>query len=246
MGFGIIIIGSELTTGKRQDGHMAHAIEALYQRGLELAWCTLVADAPARIIDMLRHSMAGTDVVFSFGGIGATPDDHTRASAAQAAGVVLARHPQAAAIIEQRFGQSAYPQRIRMADLPAGCTLIPNPVNRIPGFSIRDHHFLPGFPQMAWPMLEWVLDRYYAHFFKAEPVVESRFRVFDASEGLLIDIMEHCVACFPRLQFSSLPHMEDDYRETELGVRGTKHEVETATKWLRTQLAQSGFRWQRV
>lgn len=246
MGFGIIIIGSELITGKRQDGHMAYAIEALHQRGLELAWCTLVADAPVRITDILRHSMKGMDVVFSFGGIGATPDDHTRASAAQAAGVALARHPEAAEIIEQRFGQSAYPQRIRMADLPDGCTLIPNPVNRIPGFSIGDHHFLPGFPQMAWPMLDWVLDHCYPHLFQAEPLLELRLRVFDASEGLLIDIMEQFVARFPALQFSCLPHMEHQYRETELGVRGNKHEVEVATQWLSEQLAQSGFRWQRV
>ena len=46
---------------------------------------------------------------------------------------------------EARFGEEAYPIRIRMADLPEGSRLIPNPYNQIPGFSIGHHHFLPGF-----------------------------------------------------------------------------------------------------
>ncbi len=73
--------------------------------------------------------MARRDAVFVFGGIGATPDDHTRQCAADAAGLALVRHPRGAAIIEKRFGREAYPQRIHMAHLPSGCALIPNPVN---------------------------------------------------------------------------------------------------------------------
>ena len=69
----------------------------------------------------------------------------------------LARHPEAVAEIEARFGAEAYPHRVLMAEFPAGSSIIPNPFNRIASFSIRDHHFFPGFPQMAWPMLDWVL-----------------------------------------------------------------------------------------
>lgn len=242
MAFGLLIIGSELLTGKRKDGHLAHAIERLSDRGLELAWCKFLVDDAALITAALRHTLAGGDVVFSFGGIGSTPDDLTRESAAMAAGLPLVRHPEVQAILEERFGAAAYPQRIRMADLPAGCTLIPNPVNRIPGFSIRDHHFFPGFPQMAWPMMEWVLGQRYRHLFQTA-AREVLLTIPDASEGQLGTIMEAFAQRFPSLRFSSLPAMCGSYRETELGVRGAPAEVEVAVLWLTAALQREGFRW---
>jgi len=107
MGFEIIVIGSELLSGKRRDGHLEFTIKALARRGLELDRATYLGDDPQRLTAALGEAMTGGHVVFSFGGIGATPDDHTRECAAQAAGVSLDRHPQAAAIIEDRFGADA-------------------------------------------------------------------------------------------------------------------------------------------
>lgn len=242
MDFGIVIIGSELLSGKRKDTHMAHCIKALSKRGLELSWCTILGDQPPRITAALRASMAAGGAVFCFGGIGATPDDHTRQCAADAAGVSLAEHDEAAEVIKERFGEGAYPQRIRMAHLPIGCTLIPNPVNRIAGFSLGNHHFVPGFPQMAWPMMEWVLETRYSHWFKAQGV-ETLLMVPGASEGQLMGIMEDFVERFPDVQLSCLPHMEGEYRETELGVRGARESVDEAAQWLSRALDREGFTW---
>src|SRR5690606_19156644 len=52
-------------------------------------------------------------------------------------------------------------QRLRMGEFPEGADIVPNPYNRIPGFRIRSHWFMPGFPVMAWPMIEWILDTHY-------------------------------------------------------------------------------------
>ncbi len=87
MKFGAIIIGDEILSGKRQDKHLAKAIATLGERGLELSWVQYLGDDPDLIAATLRRTLAGDGVVFSFGGIGATPDDHTRQSAARAAGV---------------------------------------------------------------------------------------------------------------------------------------------------------------
>jgi molybdopterin-biosynthesis enzyme MoeA-like protein len=231
MAIGLVIIGTELLTGKRRDGHLAHAIDALAARALELAWSRYLRDDPALITRELRFAMESRDIVFVFGGIGATPDDHTRACAAEAARVALGRHPEAAAIIEERFGDGAYPRRIHMADLPVGATLIPNPVNRIPGFTLGRCHFVPGFPQMAWPMMEWVLDRLYPELGRGDKPVETLLVLPDASEGELIDVMR-------------LPHMDGDYRETELGVRGSPKDVDAAVAWLETRLERGGWSWQ--
>ena len=173
MEFGAIIIGDEILTGKREDRHMSRLIGLLAVRGLELAFCEYIGDVPQRITHTLRRTYGyGDTAVFCFGGIGATPDDHTRQCAAAAAGVPLARHPGAVAEMEAQFGvMPADHPRYLMADIPAGCELIPNPFNRVPGFSVGEHHFLPGFPEMAGPMMEWVLDHRYADLHHARMVL---------------------------------------------------------------------------
>ena len=245
MGFGILIIGDEILSGKRQDKHMARVIELLGRRGLELTWCRYVGDDGELLTRTLMETMASGDIVFSFGGIGATPDDLTRQCAARAEGVALARHPEAVAIIEEQFGAEAYPNRILMAELPENALLIPNPVNRIPGFSLGDHHFVPGFPQMAWPMVEWVLDTRYAHLHRDAKRVEEALWVLDMSESGLLPVMEAVIRDHPRIKLYSLPHIApDDRRHIELGVRGEADAVTAAMEALRAGLKGAGVAWQ--
>lgn len=148
--FGAIIIGDEILSGKRQDKHLPKLIELLAARGCSLSWAEYVGDERTRLTEVLRRAVAGNDIVFSFGGIGATPDDHTRQCTAAALGVALQPHPQAQALITQRMqemaaekGEAFAPQRpdnvqrLQMGVLPAGAQIIPNPFNRIPGFSYR-------------------------------------------------------------------------------------------------------------
>ena len=170
---GALIIGDEILSGKRQDKHLAKIIETLKIRGLALSYANYLADEPDEIEAQLRRSFATTDIVFSFGGIGSTPDDFTRQSAAKALGVPLALHPEAVAEIVARFGDAAYPTRVLMAEFPVGAAIVPNPFNRIAGFNVGRHYFLPGFPEMAWPMLEWVLDTHYRHLFHLTESIEE-------------------------------------------------------------------------
>jgi molybdopterin-biosynthesis enzyme MoeA-like protein len=222
MPFGAIIIGDEILSGKRQDRHMAKVIETLGVRGLQLSWCDYLGDDPELITTTLRRTLATEDVVFSFGGIGATPDDHTRRCAARAAGVELDLHPGAEAEIRARFADNPVgvtPQRLAMGEFPVGSDIIPNPYNRIPGFSLRRHYFLPGFPEMAWPMMAWVLDTHYRHRFEPGGIAERSIIVRGAGESQLIDLMNECLGRFPGLKVFSLPRMSPD-RHVELGVRG--------------------------
>lgn len=218
MPFGILLIGDELLTGKRVDKHQPTVIELLAERGLELGWSMTVGDDPERLQSVLEWSFAREEAVFSFGGIGATPDDRTRQCAAAAAGVELAVHEQGRAEIEAVFGERAYPHRIRMVEWPVGAELIPNPVNRVPGFSFLRHHFVPGFPDMAWPMVAWVLDRYYNES-RREPLREYLVEVLDTPESDLIDILEAVMAAHPDVRLSCLPNASGR-RAVELGVRG--------------------------
>ena len=241
--FGAIIIGDEIMSGKRQDKHMATVISTLRERGLELAWCQYLADEPALITATLKRTFAGRDVVFSFGGIGATPDDHTRQCAAEAASVTLALHADADTEIRARFGADITPQRLKMGEFPVGSRIIPNPYNRIPGFSFGDHHFLPGFPQMAWPMMAWVLDNLYRDQFAAGSTGEDAIIVRGAGESMLIDLMNRCLERHPGLKVFSLPHMSENDRYIELGVRGETARIGTAIAELKEGVSAMGFRW---
>ena len=241
-----LIIGDELLTGKRQDKHLPHLIETFRARGREIDEVHYLGDDRARLIAFLRATFARDDLVFSFGGIGATPDDHTRQAAAAALGVPLVAHPEAVAFIEKRFGEAAYPHRVLMAEFPQGAAIVPNPVNGIAAFSVRDHHFLPGFPQMAWPMLDWVLSTYYPSL-SGEAAVERTLVVHDAGESQLLPLMNENVAQFPRVKLFCLPtFVTDGKRRLELGVRGASADVEEAFEHLRAGVAASGFPFEPV
>lgn len=241
--FGIILIGDELLSGKRQDKHFEHVVEVLAARGWLLSWCKIIGDERALITATLRQSLALQDIVFCFGGIGATPDDLTRQAAADAAGARLYRHPQAIAEMEARYGADIYPRRVLMADLPETSEIIPNPYNQIAGFSLGSHHFLPGFPVMAWPMLEWVLDTKYAHLKPKILPTETRLLVFDAVEGALMEVMNDFVQRFPLVRFSCLPEIGAN-RRLELGIRGLPLEVAPAVQDLNSRLQTLGYRTQ--
>ena len=163
---------------------------------------------------------------------------------AAALGVPLARHPEALREIEARFGADAYPHRVLMAEFPAGARVIPNPFNRIAAFAVRDHHFLPGFPQMAWPMLDWVLATWLPELARERPV-ERAVVVRDAGESQLLPLMEEVTAAHPHVKLFSLPTLlPDGARRLELGVRGLARDVEPAFAALSAGVVASGFAWE--
>ena len=278
MNFGIIIIGDEILSGRREDKHLAKTIAMFGARGLQLAYADYVGDSPERITATLKRAFASGDVVFSFGGIGATPDDHTRQCAAAALQRPLLLHPEAKVLIRERMQDLAREKgipyeperddnlhRLNMGMFPAGAGIIPNPYNKIPGFYVLSDelmgaefragppqaaldrlaasparelapsggsephavgerggvYFVPGFPVMAWPMVEWVLDTQYRAHFRQDAWQENSIIVFGAMEASLTPLMERIEAAHAVKVFSlpSVDHPEYG-RHIELGVKG--------------------------
>lgn len=262
--FGLIIIGDEILSGKRADKHLPKVIELLKARGLQLAYADYVGDSPERITATLKRAFASGDVVFSCGGIGATPDDHTRQCAARALGVDLALHPQAEALIRERMQDMAKEQgvpyepdrsdnihRLNMGMFPVGSSIIPNPFNKIPGFFCSNDrqfsagppqgkfapsggsdphamgkrggvYFVPGFPVMAWPMVEWTLDQYYSRWYRVAAWIEKSVIVYGAMEATLTPLMERIEQSYAGVKVFSLPSVDHPQygRHIELGVKG--------------------------
>ncbi len=234
---GLIVVGDEILSGLRQDKHIPAVIERLAARGLHLSWVQMVGDDLAFLTDTLLRSFSTDHIVLSCGGIGGTPDDHTRQAAAQALGLSIVRHAQAVELIHQRCQESGQPAdefRLRMADFPAGASLIPHPYNRIAGFTVGQHHFVPGFPVMAWPMIEWVLDTLYPQFHHQELEYKKALLLFNMPEARITPVMEQLEAAYPCCKLYSLPSVGDNKlaRHIELGVkaRGGVEEKEAVSK----------------
>jgi molybdopterin-biosynthesis enzyme MoeA-like protein len=223
-GFGLIIIGDEILSGHREDKHLSHAIELLAEWGHQPKWVRMLGDDRNLLRETFVQTLASEDLVFSFGGIGATADDMTRPTLAEAAGVDLMRHAQAVAEIEAQFGEAAYPQRVLMADWPQGSDLIPNPVNRVAGFRFKNHHCLPGFPQMAWPMMRWCLETWYDDVRQAPESVYA-LKLVKTSESQIVDYMQSFSLSHPQVKLYSLPHMQGAERMVEFGMKGNKNDI---------------------
>ena len=201
--FFTLIIGTEILNRRREDTHFDFVTKALAEHGHKLTGSFIIEDDPALIINTLRFIASQPNpVLFSFGGIGSTPDDHTRKCAAIALkNGQMEVHQEARKIIEETLGERAYPHPVKMAELPKGAKLLENPVNNMPAFSLDDRYFfMPGFPEMSHPMVEHILDTIIPDGTKS-----CRYTLTaDCRENEFIDIMEQ----MPKeVEFSSLPKM---------------------------------------
>ncbi|MBN4073723.1 competence/damage-inducible protein A [bacterium AH-315-E07] len=244
MEIGLIIVGDEILSGRRSDKHFANVVEILSKRGLQLNWCRILPDDVAQLARAYRSALESGDVVFSCGGIGGTPDDLTRHAVAAASDRALIPHAEGLEIIKQRFvNEDITPERQRMIELPTGARLIPNPINHIPGFSVDCIHCVPGFPKMATPMIEWVLDNEYSHI-EGKPQLEHVVRISDARESDLIPLMEAILEQFPQVKVFSLPRLKKKERWVDLGVKGSDQaQVDEAFQLLTQGLEDIDLHW---
>lgn len=252
--FGLYVVGDEILSGRRSDRHLAQVAKLLRQRDLTLAWAQFLPDDRAALESALRRSLAGDEVVFSCGGIGATPDDHTRQAVAAALDTELVLHPQARehigrAVAKRGITDLSAPEGRRvlmMGEFPRGAQLIPNSFNGIPGFSVLRHYFVPGFPVMAWPMIEWVLDTQFMAAHHRTPQRECALLLYETAESAVTPLLQDIEARFAGVRTFSLPSVGDGSdgraprRHIELGVKGSPDHVPAAYQYLQEQLRALG------
>ena len=247
--FGLIVVGDEILSGRRTDLHLQHFAQLLTERGLHLSWARYVGDEPQLLTQTIKDAWAGGGAVFCTGGIGATPDDYTRQCVAKALGLPLEPHKEACALIAEHSRElaqekgsafdpasAANHQRLLMGLLPRSARLLPNSYNRIPGFALGEPgqgsvlYCLPGFPEMAWPMMEWALKTEWGACVDRKRWLERSLIVRGEGEAVLTPLMERIEAEHPQVKVFSLPCINHpEYgRHIELGVKGAPDAVEPA------------------
>lgn len=215
-----VIIGSEILDRRRQDKHFEYLSQALAKKGHKLHACLIIKDDKA-LIEQTFHLVKNDprSLLFSFGGIGSTPDDLTRAIAAECfEDGQLYRHPVFEQAIIDRLQERAYPNSIRMSDLPRHAQLLHNPVNNMSGFYLQERFFfMPGFPEMAHPMIEQIIHEH------LEEAATTYSRAFFASCGegkiqhLMHELPEH-------IELSSLPMLKKGIAHVELTLSSSNEE----------------------
>jgi len=252
--FGLYVIGDEILSGRRTDRHMVQVIAMLRERGLALSWAQFLPDDRSVLQDAFRRSLASADVVFSCGGIGATPDDHTRQAVAAALDTEVELHPGARediarAVAKRGVHDLSTPEGQRvlmMGEFPRGARLIPNPYNGIPGFAVERHYFVPGFPVMAWPMIAWALDHELSEHFPHTRAMERSLLLYGMPESAIVPLMQDIESRYAGVRTFSLPSVGDGSdgrparRHIELGVKGAPPQVLAAYEDMQAQLRSLG------
>ncbi len=212
--FYTVIIGSELLNGRRKDSHFEFVNKELLKRGFEQKASFVIKDEPKFIEEVFNFVKNDENsVMFSFGGIGATPDDYTRVASANVfSEAKMEINQKAKELIINQFGDKAYPHRVNMAYLPINAGLLKNVINNVAGYYLDERFFfVPGFPEMAHPMIIEALEKFY-------PKAKEKFRktlTIDCSENNLINLMQ----TLPNdIDFSSLPQILDDRRRVVISL----------------------------
>jgi len=209
-----LIIGTEILNRRRVDRHFDFVSTTLLSYGQKLAGSFIIEDDPALIIQTIKFiASQPNSIIFSFGGIGSTPDDHTRkcASVALRDGE-LVTNQEVKKIIEDRLKERAYPHPIKMAELPKRVELIENSFNGMPAFSIDDrYYFMPGFPEMSHPMVTEISKK----LFKTKSAYYRYTLTAHCKENMLIDVMNQMP---DSVEFSSLPKYHEDGWRVSISV----------------------------
>jgi molybdenum cofactor synthesis domain-containing protein len=241
----VLIIGDEVLSGRTQDTNLNTLARFLAALGIDLMEARTVGDRKAQIVDGLNALRNGHDYVFTTGGIGPTHDDITADAVATAFGVALPEHPDAIAILARRYGDDFNAARRRMARIPAGGTLIANPVTDAPGFQIGNVFVLAGVPKIMTAMLEDVAPR-----LRTGAVVHARtIRVTGVGEGDVAEMLTTAARAEREVSFGSYPFGHGSVGEmgTNLVVRGRDAaKVEAAVEGLLAELASAGVAAVRV
>ena len=211
-----VIIGTEILNGRREDKHFSFLRDALLKYGYELYASFVIKDTPSLIEEIYKMIKNDTDsIMFSFGGIGSTPDDLTREIASKVfRGTKTQRNEEFFQAIIEKFGEDAYPHRIHMADLPPNVQLLKNPINNMSGFALDNRFFfMPGFPQMSHPMVENILQNILGKN-KAKHRLTLKA---ETSENELIHLMHETPQ---QIELSSLPILDGEHKAVELSLAG--------------------------
>jgi molybdenum cofactor synthesis domain-containing protein len=203
----LCVIGDEILSGRTQDKNVAQLALWLNEQGIRLAEVRIVPDEAERIVEAVNALRVAHDYLFTTGGIGPTHDDITVDAIAAAFGVAVVVHPQARAILEDYYRDrpgGLNESRLRMARVPEGAELLPNPTSGAPGVKLGNVYILAGVPHIAASMLDALAGKLEG----GRPMVSVTIGAA-AAESEVADLLRETEAAHPGVAIGSYPFFKD-------------------------------------
>lgn len=213
----IIIIGNEILSGRTQDVNLSFIAKRLEQLGIRLLEARVIPDVEQTIIDVVTTAAEDYDYVFTTGGIGPTHDDITTASITRAFNAEIVRNAEAQALLEAYYPASDITDaRLKMADIPTGAILIPNPISGAPGFQLHNVFVLPGVPKIMQAMFDGITDR----LIGGDPILTLSV-ITDLREGQIAEGLTELQNAYPVISIGSYPFFKHRKFGVNIILRGT-------------------------
>ena len=236
----LAVIGDEILSGRTQDKNVAQVATWLNDQGIRLAEVRVVPDVIERIADAVNALRSTHDYVFTTGGIGPTHDDITVDAIATALDVPVVIHPDARRILEDYYRDrpgGVTDARLRMARVPEGAELIPNPTSGAPGVKIANVYIMAGVPYIAASMLEALTGKLQG----GRPIVSVTVGA-RAPESDVADLLRETEAAHPGVAIGSYPFFKEGLYGANFVIRSDDEELARTTgEDLSARLREAGY-----
>ena len=233
----VVIIGNEILSGRTQDVNLAHIAQQLNEWGVRVTEARVVPDVEEVVVATVNAARARFDYVFTTGGIGPTHDDITADCIAKAFGVPLVVSDEIAEGLRRRPApDDVMANRLRMARIPEGATLIANPTGGPQGFRMENVFVMAGIPSVMQGMLSTVGDE-----IEGGDVVRSRSVTAYLGESQLASALTEIQARYPDIELGSYPFYRSERYGTTLVMRGTSEtDLERMLEQIRNAIIAAG------
>ena len=213
----VVIIGNEILSGRTQDVNLAHIAQQLNEWGVRVTEARVIPDVEEVVVTTVNAARARFDYVFTTGGIGPTHDDITADCMAKAFGVPLVVSPEIAEGLRRRPApDDVMANRLRMARIPEGATLIDNPTGGPQGFRMENLFVMAGIPSVMQGMLSTLGGE-----IEGGDVVRSRSVAVYLGESQIALALTEIQARYPDMELGSYPFYRSERYGTTLVMRGT-------------------------
>lgn len=228
---GILIVGSEVLTGKVVDQNSPYLVRELRALGVEVQRITTIPDDVTIIAEEVQVFAKRYDLVFTTGGIGPTHDDVTIAGVAQALGRMIVRHPVLESVLRQHYGEGITAAQLRMAEMPEGGQLVGKGDLTFPVLAVRNVYIFPGIPEVVRRKFERIREQ-----FRDQPFILRRV-FLRCDEGQIADDLHAVLGCYPGLLLGSYPILNNPEHSVVLTLESKSADyVEQALRLLLDRL----------
>ena len=231
---GILIIGSEVLSGKVTDENSPYLVRELRDLGVEVRRIVTIPDELPVIVEAVRDMARTHDFVFTTGGVGPTHDDVTIAAIARAFDRRLVRHPLLEEALRRHYAAEITAAQLRMAEVPEGSRLLGEEEFRLPIVACENVFIFPGVPETVRRKFARIRET-----FREAPYVLRRIYL-RCDEGEIAAVLCDAVSRFPSLQIGSypIPHNPDHNVLVTLESKRAE-EVQEALRYLLAYLPAS-------